>query len=196
MDAWVVEVGADPLDNDRLLLVGDSVVNLLRAQETNAEHVCQLGHVPKILSVAKACAPFTSHSALLILQPLLSSTYVLENLSNADPITPLLQVIQGTPEEAFVVSNVMYQMLSHDTPRAGLANLAVKIDMVGVLLKILEKGIDHTCEKPAATRALLVNCIKIIAENEIHGDRIQEQLSKCPLWASLEGFPPPKDTQH
>lgn len=167
---------------DNIDLVGSALGHLLNSQPHLCDGLPPTGHLNKMLNALQSDRVPLQRVASIILRHASVSHACLEALSRLECVQPLTVGIKRRTETLSLTCEAVNHLFAAQHPE--LVSQALQCQLIPLLLDLLKSSSAiHLGSSPAATKAHIVHALQHMAQNERHGQEVQDILAKSDIWA-------------
>lgn len=167
-------------NGELLEMVTTALVSLLQAQPALLDQVPALGHIPHLLKTVDAQDDAIPKSCLLILHQLANSEACIRLLGQTDCILSMIKAMKRRKDMVGVACEALNSMFQYNNQ--DLVQQVLDTQLVPYLLTLLESRLE-SLHNPAATKAQIVQTLKLMMNNPQYGEEISAVLEKSTIWS-------------
>jgi DnaJ family protein C protein 13 len=160
---------------DLVTQVTHALICLLRVRTVLGDHVAALGYIPKLVSFLSAASGKPSRYSLgiqcvRVLHALASSKNAVVAAARANAMTVLIRSMQPLHRDAGFTLEAIKLLLEADSRDSHmLVEQAIRADIIGFVMKVLEKeNLEHLVD-PSAAKVHAVAIMKVLEQDAVHG---------------------------
>nr|CAH8867302.1 unnamed protein product [Trichobilharzia regenti] len=184
MEKWYQAVHQLPESNILVRLLTRACKTVLTDRPGLIDSLPRSGNVHRILELlAKIADPEGARAIVILLHQMSSSKLCVQSMAESDMIGGLIRVVnQCIGEELGLIGETLFCLF--DTQYSDpLIEQALKHDLIGFVLRMLQNGFPSSVREPGQTRAYLIKALKAMQYSAVHGAKVTSILDSYPNWA-------------
>ncbi|TNN08971.1 DnaJ subfamily C member 13 isoform 1 [Schistosoma japonicum] len=184
MEKWIEAIHQLPDSTLLVRLLTRSCKTVLTDRPGLIDSLPRSGNVHRILELlAKVNDPEGAKAIVVILHQMSASKLCVQSMSESDMIGGLIRIVnQCIGEELGLIGETLFCLFNtqYSDP---LIEQALKHDLIGFVLRMLQSGFPSSVREPGQTRAYLIKALKAMQYSTAYGAKVTSILETYPNWA-------------
>ncbi|XP_018647306.1 endosomal trafficking protein, putative [Schistosoma mansoni] len=184
MEKWIEAIHQLPNSTLLVRLLTRACKTVLTDRPGLTDSLPRSGNVHRVLELlAKVDDPEGAKAIVIILHQMSASKLCVQSMSESDTISGLIRIVNRCiGEELGLIGETLFCLF--DTQYSDpLIEQALKHDLIGFILRMLQNGFPSSVREPGQTRAYLIKALKAMQYSAVYGAKVTSILETYPNWA-------------